>query len=245
LALALSVIGNARQVDGKFSYDTALDYDRRAMEADPYNATVHLWAALHWGELGFIDKAIHLLRRCLEIDPAYGNCKRHLASMTLASGNEELALQLFQEGSEDGFAGNEAYFLPLVLRRQGRAAAGYVAHNLTNEPGFPVGDLLDILQFPERDHSAAQQRYRARVEEFDWRNLVSDPLIGAYYDFFERATAVIDDSSNWLWGPDLARFRQSPEFKQLIARLGQEEYWRQHGFPPMCRPLGGEDFECD
>jgi len=88
---------------------------------------------------------------------------------------------------------------------------------LTSGPGFPVRDLLNILQFPERDHSAAQQRYRSRV----------------------------DDSFNWMWSPDLKRFRQSPEFKQLIEELGLQVYWRSDGFPPQCRPLGENDFECD
>jgi adenylate cyclase len=245
LGLPWSVIGSVGKLTDKFSYKAAMDYHQRAMVADPYNATIHLWAALNWGELGFIDKAIPLLQRCLEIDPAYGNCKRHLASMFLASGNEELAVKLFQEGSEDGFSGGESTFIPLVLRHQGRAAASYVVGKLTSGPGFPVRDLLDILQFPERDHSAAQLRYRTRVDEFDWRNLISDPIMGAYYDFFEQAAKIVDDSFNWMWSPDLKRFRQSPEFKQLIEELGLQVYWHSDGFPPQCRPLGETDFECD
>jgi hypothetical protein len=31
----------------------------------------------------------------------------------------------------------------------------------------------------------------------------------------------------------------------LTLALGQPEYWRQHGFPPQCRPLDEQDFECD
>ena len=245
LALPWSVIGSVDQLAKRFGHAEAMDYHQRAMDADPHNATVHLWAALTQGELGFIDNAISLLDRCLEIDPAYGNCKRHLASMYLANGDEELAINMFREGTEDGFTGNEASFVPLILRRQGRAAASYVAVELTAGPGFPVRDLLDILQFPERDHSAAQQRYRSRADDFKWRNLISDPIISAYFSFFERASIPVDDSFNWMWGPDLKHFRQRPEFKQLIEELGSQEYWRSRGFPPQCRPLGEIDFECD
>jgi hypothetical protein len=101
------------------------------------------------------------------------------------------------------------------------------------------------LQFPERDHSAAQRRYRARVDEFKWHNLISDPVISAYFNYFERTAIPVDDSYNWMWGPDLKHFRQSPEFKQLIEELGSQDYWRSRGFPPQCRPLGEDDFECD
>lgn len=245
LALAISLIGSVGQTVGTLSYEAALDYDRRAIEADKYNATVQLWSALRWADLGFFDQAVSLLERCLEIDPGYGNCKRHLAGMKLATGDEDLALKLFQEGSEDGFIGNEALFVPLVFRHQGRAAAGYVAGRLTSEPGFPVRDLLDTLQFPQRDHSAAHQRYRARIDEFEWHNLSNDPIVAAYFDFFERYEHVIEDTAYWIWSPDLAHYRQSPVFKQHIARLGQEEYWRQHGFPPMCRSISETDYECD
>jgi hypothetical protein len=25
---------------------------------------------------------------------------------------------------------------------------------------------------------------------------------------------------------------------------GVHDYWTAHGFPPLCKPLGEEDFEC-
>ncbi|MDH3925667.1 MAG: hypothetical protein OET41_13790 [Xanthomonadales bacterium] len=245
LALPWSVIGSVDQLAKRFGHAEAMDYHQRAMDADPYNATVHLWAALTQGELGFIDRSISLLQRCLEIDPVYGNCKIHLAVMFIANGKEELAIKLFQEATEDGFAGNLATFVPVILRHQGRASASYVSVQLTKGRDFPVRDLLDSLQFPERDHSAAQRRYRARVDEFKWHNLISDPVISAYFNYFERTAIPVDDSYNWMWGPDLKHFRQSPEFKQLIEELGSQDYWRSRGFPPQCRPLGEDDFECD
>jgi hypothetical protein len=83
------------------------------------------------------------------------------------------------------------------------------------------------------------------VDEFEWRNLISDPVISAYFNFFDRTAVAVDDSFNWMWGPDLKRFRQSPEFKLLLEDLGSHTYWRSHGFPPQCRALGEDDFECD
>jgi hypothetical protein len=29
-----------------------------------------------------------------------------------------------------------------------------------------------------------------------------------------------------------------------MIELGLPEYWREHGFPPQCRPMGHDDFEC-
>ena len=33
--------------------------------------------------------------------------------------------------------------------------------------------------------------------------------------------------------------------KRLMREIGIPAYWRKHGFPPQCRPLGSDDFECD
>ena len=30
----------------------------------------------------------------------------------------------------------------------------------------------------------------------------------------------------------------------LLREYGQEAYWREKGWPTLCRPLGADDFEC-
>jgi TolB-like protein len=48
-----------------------------------------------------------------------------------------------------------------------------------------------------------------------------------------------------IWFPDLARYRQTQEFKQLVRDLQLYDYWRATGnWGDRCRPLGAEDFEC-
>jgi hypothetical protein len=48
-----------------------------------------------------------------------------------------------------------------------------------------------------------------------------------------------------LFHPDAAGFRQTPQFKEIVRYWGFDELWRDRGFPPQCRPLGTDDFECD
>ena len=244
LALPWSVLGQVGQYNGEFGYETSLEYQQRALDADPNGATVHLWAALSYAELGFLDRALPLVRRCLEIDPAYGNCRSHLAFMEYTTGREEEALRLFQQGAEQGFRGNELLFVPLILRRQGRTAASYVAPALVTTQGFPVGDLLDILQYPDRDHAAARQRFRAIEDTLAWTNRHNQTVSAVMFGQFDLATAPTTDYFGWIWSPDLAAFRRSPEFKTLVQNLGLVDYWRKHGYPPNCEARGEDDFAC-
>jgi hypothetical protein len=43
----------------------------------------------------------------------------------------------------------------------------------------------------------------------------------------------------------MMRYRQTGEFKSYIHESGVFEYWQVAGFPPQCRPVGKDDFECD
>lgn len=48
----------------------------------------------------------------------------------------------------------------------------------------------------------------------------------------------------WFWLPVFDEARKLDDFKQLLRESGVIEYWRQHGWPPVCQPLG-DDFSCD
>jgi hypothetical protein len=37
---------------------------------------------------------------------------------------------------------------------------------------------------------------------------------------------------------------QDPRAKALMREYGLEAYWREKGWPALCRPLGADDFEC-
>jgi hypothetical protein len=39
--------------------------------------------------------------------------------------------------------------------------------------------------------------------------------------------------------------RKLPRFKEFVRQSGLVDYWREYGWPDMCRRLGENDFECD
>jgi hypothetical protein len=46
------------------------------------------------------------------------------------------------------------------------------------------------------------------------------------------------------WHPDAEEFRRTPYFKKVIRESGVYEYWQARGFPPQCKAVGEDDFEC-
>jgi hypothetical protein len=54
-----------------------------------------------------------------------------------------------------------------------------------------------------------------------------------------------NSASVLFWDPAHAGMRGTPAFKRIVEQIGIPAYWREHGYPPQCRPVGRTDFECD
>jgi hypothetical protein len=52
-------------------------------------------------------------------------------------------------------------------------------------------------------------------------------------------------SSANIWVASYQRYRHSPKFRQMMRDMGVVDYWQKHGFPPQCKAIAKDDFECD
>lgn len=113
-------------------------------------------------------------------------------------------------------------------------------------PGFPrIDDLyaarLESKKNPGADHSellAEVQKYVPQYQtDVGWTitDLLLVPLGYAKHEGHGSAN----------WGESFQRFRQTEAFKQTIRDAGILAYWQEHRWPPLCRPVGNDDFECD
>jgi len=63
----------------------------------------------------------------------------------------------------------------------------------------------------------------------------------AYDQIVETPTGAFEI----MWKPDAADFRRSAHFDAVVRAIGLLDYWQARGFPPHCRPVGDDGFECD
>jgi TolB-like protein len=47
------------------------------------------------------------------------------------------------------------------------------------------------------------------------------------------------------WSPQDGATRKTERFKTVIRQWGLVDYWRERGWPDLCRPIGDDDFICD
>lgn len=224
---------------------TLADLDE-AVRRDPLSPTIRFWRGLHYTDLGFFDRAVADMSECFRLDPAYQNCRRFTAIARLHQGRDDEALALFEAGLAEGFSNSNLPFAAAYARRGDRAAArAIVALSLLDAPrligpiydamtGEPVAkdvraEALDILAAPDLPPSIDVQISRYFLKDFTGVVNDANPLGGA----------------DPQWVRHDAEWTKSPVRKAYIRRLRLLEYWRKHGFPPQCKPVGKDDFACE
>jgi tetratricopeptide (TPR) repeat protein len=202
---------------------------------------------LFWLQTGYSEKALEFFKAANTKDPLNANIWRWLSNAYDALGEYEKAVEYMDKAVRvgQGFpssvaesllaAGQEdrarAYLNEYSTSAEGEAAASELILNGNPEPA--------LTQLEPDDHESRawilQQAGRHR-EAMESLRLVNDG---------GQVTRVQIHMANNFWGPESARFRQSPEFKAFIKDFGLFDFWHEAGFPPLCRPVGKEDFECD
>ncbi|HSM11087.1 MAG TPA: hypothetical protein VK827_05925, partial [Lysobacter sp.] len=238
LAMPWAVRALLMQYQLPIPFAEALALFDRALAADPAQASVHLWRAITWINLGFMERAANDLDACMAIDPAYGNCLRWKALAAAYLGDDALAFALFERGVAAGFVGNRSdTFIERLVARGDRLATLLLMVAIDLPPELQQAIIAAIEQGrPPVQLEALLERH----PEFD------NPTMHIMLRAYDRAAAWEGRSTTLVahWDPVHAGFRNSAAFRKILERLGVPEYWRAHGYPPLCRPVGADDYQC-
>ena len=218
----------------------SMELAQRAIDADPNNATIHLWRSISWIQLGFFGRALSDQDRCLAIDPAYQNCLRWKAITLQVAGETDLALDLLEQEVAGAYLGSRGLiFIEPFLYRDNRVAALLLMQGL----GWPRELQEAIIRTRLEGGTPPDPRVLvARTAPDDGRSHTQLYMLLGAYDL--ALETEFPHNLVEFWDPSHAGLRQTPAFTEFLNRLGVPAYWHEHGFPPQCRPLRGNDFEC-
>ena len=244
LSMPLAVLGLV-MVDADGGMFGGLEYYAAALEKDPKNTSAWLWQGLGQMVGGFIDEAIVSLNQCLAIDTGYQNCRQHLARAHMIKGDVETALKLNNETIEHLLNSTNDAFVSAYVRNGQRYLALYIADGRLGSAGAPVIEWIRAIENPDADNSAGL----ARLKEWERQTSSGEKLSLASHLFlsFRAYDELLEDrrmATYAIWHPDGDEFRTTPQFKALVHSMGLFEGWKLRGFPPQCKPIGDDDFEC-
>lgn len=247
LSLPYAVLAMSLNWGYPVDYERVLALFDEALARDPKNTTAYLWRTIVYLDLGYFDLAEQGARECLEIDPAYEICRSFLALAQLFAGDTERALETHETALRHGFFGNTDPFLYFYIATGEErtalialAAANHTA-GINNATVYEYRAMTDPAFDFEAEKTLIEQAYVPAGE--------TEPVISLTYpDYmlrYRRYDEMQSSEMAYWWYPYPLEFRNSPHRKRLMQLTGMPVYWRKHGFPPQCRPLGADDFECD
>jgi adenylate cyclase len=213
----------------------------RAIERDAADATAYAYRAENYAALGYFDRAIADYQRCQEIDPAYELCRRHLAITYSYLGRTDEALRLVETSLENGYAflGDVTFVTAIATRGDRLGVLNVLARTYQDDPQLirPLFRALTDPAFNDRDRQDAVALVNASKNSPTFA-----PSALLLLKAYEEITHAGMDPPIW-WTRDGAWLKSSSR-KRLMQFWHLPEYWRKHGFPPQCRPVGETDFEC-
>ena len=247
LSLPYAVLAMVKGLDWPIDFEESLALFDEALARDPKNTTLYLWRTVVYLDLGYFDRAERDARQCLEIDPAYEICRSFLALAALFSGDTERALEIHETALRSGFYGNSMPFLYLYAA-MGEERTALIAMAATNAAlGINKATVYEYraLIDPAFDYKAEktlidQAYYSSGATAPEWSTANPD-----YLFVYRQYDELYGSDLPYWWFPYPLEFRDSPHRKRMMREMGMPEYWRKHGFPPPCRPVGDDDFECD
>jgi adenylate cyclase len=246
-SLALATLGKLLMEKGQYlvgfvDWATALDHFERAIDADPNNASAYIWLGNTLESIGFLEEALAAYEQCVALEPSYIPCVNNRPDVLLALGHFEEALAMYRRNLGRGLSRWGFGLIPLWVETESDLLFMEAANHPDVLQGFPrLAELYVAHLDPRGDHSelVAEALQYLPPTQTDTGMTITDSLL------VPLGHTQLNYLGSRLWGDSFRRFRQTEAFRQLIRDTGVLAYWREHRFPPLCRPVGDEDFTCD
>jgi hypothetical protein len=152
-------------------------------------------------------------------------------------------LRIFEVGIENGHINTiDVTFAPTLVRGNRLGALGILAGVYPGqvELNHLLYRALTDPAFGERDRQEALGLISAGATR--WEDAQFALWLLKAYDQIP-AVPLVEAPTIW-WARDDPGWLKSPARKALMKQWRLPEYWRKHGFPPQCQPIGASDFEC-
>jgi tetratricopeptide (TPR) repeat protein len=245
-ALAFAVLARTQGLRGEWA--ASEDLYKQALALDPNEPEVlHAYSNGTLAPVGRLKDALSLRDKLRTLEPFVPIYNIFTASIMMNSGQRQTAIAILEATPPDA---------PGRSPRDVTLARTYAAEGRYAE----AADLLLAIPPDSVNRRSVEDAARllrsapTRVESPDALPVLERGLEFVYayvgapdrvLDFAERRLEIQLGVSSIIWLPELVSLRNTERFKAFARKAGLVDYWRERGWPDLCRPVGADDFVCD
>lgn len=224
------------------------------LEMQPDRNEYYQRLARHYRETGLIDQAIAVAEKNFAMNPLSPKPAKVLAGIYQYEQRFDEAVELADLAEE---LGSTSPNFARENREREKCSKDLECMLATLPPPFrPLQEKLRQIYTPPADEAGARKAVELALGIFteysdmtiNWFNVSAcqhDHLTPLFFDLWERNKEI---HAYWFW-PNVwhatcGNVWAAPEFEAFVEEVGLDEYWREVGWPEMCRPEG-DSFECD
>ena len=229
----------------RWDWPAAYHEFRLAFAAAPNDPTIHQWYSEFLSYVGYIDASVTEALKARELDPVSPVINDRLGVTYLWSGEYELAAEQFRIASDLGFDRNaydQAYVL-LLLHNGKIEEAISLYEKILGKLGLDTDWVRPVME-ATRDPAMVPRALEAMAHAPDHGSLPDAMVFYAAVLLkqpdlaFGTAKNMLEDRSltvEFLFSPEAEDLRHDPRFPLLLADIGLDAYWGQHGWPTFCK----------
>ena len=238
--LALAIIQGTHE-----KYLLAREPLARALALDPDNPEVLYLNALMLADLGYVKQAQPVVRRLRAVEPFVPVYNSLAAGIMWLDGQTDESIAILKPLAAGSGLGQGGIGLARIYAAEGRYADAADVLQSTPAGIYLPGTLEAAAGLLRGVPAASAPQPLPSLGSLSWVSLYS-----------ETADHVLDYKDDMhsisLWAPTYpywaqayGALRKTERFKALLRDTEIVEYWREHGWPDLCRPQGADDFACD
>ena len=239
IALAL-----ARDYRGGFVQ--AEDLYKQALSLDPRNPDAFHHYSLMLGNLGRLKDALPLRLRLQAQEPFVPVYNFTTATALWENGRNDEAIAILKAVPPS--------VLPRIFLAQVYASVARYSEAADVLRQIPSSDIS-----PQALAETIRLLRSAPARTASPRKTIGNGLLGVVYlyaaapdralDFFDGLVSAgvpaLGNFSSIFWAPACAPVRKTEAFKAHVRKVGFVDYWKARGWPDLCHPTTGDNFECN
>ena len=229
---------------------------QRALALAPDNSAVNYWASNELAAMGRTRASEARIDAALANDPANPLLLFYKSMLRWREGDQAGALAYVHRGgvADSPFGELMLEFYDAAHGDMAGSARDFASSTSKMGTRISPADLQAI--YLGTYGNAAQRQTALKILDAhlgdDWAPTMllqlSEPARS--FDLYEHGHSGLSDAYlNWLWQPEpwSRKARQNPAFQGFAQRIGMVAYWKQYGWPDLCKPApetGPGGFTC-